>query len=92
MPPESSPRRPWTDTIRTTLIATAALLPLLPDIAAAAHIETVPAVIAVLGITAAIQRVIAVPGVEDWLRRVLPITPDPPTPDTADYTGRHRKD
>lgn len=91
-PPAPAPRRPWTDTARTAVIATAALLPLLPDIAAAAHIETVPAVIVVLGVAATVQRVIAVPGVELWLQRALPVTPDPPVDMTPKpKTGRHRK-
>ena len=57
--PEPAPRRPWTDTARTAVIATAALLPLLPDIAAAAHIETVPAVVTVLGVAAAFSFVLS---------------------------------
>ncbi|MGV0868456.1 hypothetical protein [Corynebacterium kalidii] len=96
MPPDNSPpaptvvRHPWRATLRTVLVAAAGLLPLIPDIARAAHIEAVPAVAAVLVIVAAIQRVLAVPGVEAWLRRHvlrwLAAEPDPTT------TGRHRKD
>lgn len=62
------------------------LLPLLPEIARAAGIETIPAVAATLTITAAIQRVIAIPSVDSWLRlhtRWLSAEP---------YEGKHRKD
>lgn len=82
-------RHPWRATVRTTLVALVALLPLLPDIAAAAHIDTLPATVAVLAVAAAIQRVLAIPGVETWLRTwTRGLSAEPPTEDTA----KHRKE
>lgn len=83
-------RHPWRATLRTVLVAAAGLLPLIPDMAQAAHIDTLPAVAAALVVVAAIQRVLAVPGVEHWLKRhVLRWLAAEPDPET---TGRHRKD
>lgn len=63
--------RPWRSTARAVIIAGLALIPLLPEIAHAANIQTVPTVAAVLTITAAIQRVITLPTVDRWLNRAL---------------------
>lgn len=94
MPPDNSPastppRSPWRDTLRTTVVATAALLPILPEIARAAHVETVPTVVGVLGVAAAIQRVIAIPSVRAWARKFAPWNWTSPTDIPP---GRHRKD
>lgn len=83
-------RHPWRATIRTTLVALVALLPLLPDIAEAAHIDTVPVVVGALGIAATVQRVLALPSVEHWLRTWTRFTSAEPPPTTP--PGRHRKD
>lgn len=64
-------RYPWRSTIRGVLVAAIALLPALPEIAHAVNIETVPTVAAVLGLTAALQRVIAIPEVDTWLATYL---------------------
>lgn len=110
MPPHNSPndtgehtptpatRRPWRATVRTVLIAGMGLLPLLPSIASAAHIETIPLVVSILVTTAAIQRVIEIPAVRQYLRywfRFLSPEPDIPPPHSTGvrtYQGRHRKD
>lgn len=77
-------QRPWRSTVRTTIAAGIGLLPLLPEIARAAGIERVPLVAACLAIAAAVARVLAIPGVEAWLRRWIPAL-------AADaYRGRHR--
>lgn len=86
-PPPPTSTRPWAATLRAVVVATAGLLPLLPQIAAAAHVETVPVVVAVLGAAAAIQRVIAIPAVRTWVLRYAPWNWT--TPET--YTGRHRR-
>lgn len=65
-------RHPWRATARTIFAAGIALLSLLPTIALTAHIETVPAVGQVLGVAGAITRVLAMPGVDAWLRTYLP--------------------
>lgn len=85
---DSSPtqvRRPWRSTVRTTIAAAVGLLPLLPEIARAAGIERWPYIAAALAVTAAISRVLALPGVEAWLRQWIPaLAADP-------YRGRHRR-
>ncbi|RAV33537.1 hypothetical protein CWC39_07990 [Corynebacterium heidelbergense] len=89
-------RYPWRATLRTTIVAAIALLPLLPEIAEAANIDTVPAVVSFLTVTAAIQRVLAVPGVEKWLRNhttfLSSTHPADQQADELDYVGKHRKD
>lgn len=77
-------RRPWRSTARTTIAAAVGLLPLLPEIAHAAGIERVPVIAAALAITAALSRVLAIPAVEDWLRRWVPALAASP------YIGKHR--
>lgn len=78
------------------LVAAVGLLPILPDIARAADIETVPIVVTFLAVTAAIQRVIAIPAFDRWLKdnfRSLSAAPrDSPESDQLDYIGKHRKD
>ena len=66
---------PWA-AVRRTIVAVlgfiVVLAPLAPDIVKAAGIGTIPWVIGALGVTAAITRVLALPGVEAWLREHLP--------------------
>lgn len=62
-------RHPWRATFRTVVAAAVGLLPLLPLVATAASATTIPWVIAMLGIAGAVTRVLAVPGVESWLRK-----------------------
>lgn len=57
---------------RTVVAAVVGLLSLLPVTAATAGVETVPAVAQVLVVTGAVTRVLALPGVERWLRRLVP--------------------
>ena len=93
-------RYPWRATVRTVIVAAVGLLPVLPDIARAANIDTVPVVASVLAVTAAIQRIISTPSVEAWLQKTFPdVASVPPTDPQAvqlaknrDQTpGRHRK-
>lgn len=88
-------RFPWRATLRTVVVAGLGLLPLLPEIARAADINTIPAVVSVLAVTAAIQRVISVPGVERWLRKTFhgvlsAAPPGDPQSLELDRIGRHR--
>lgn len=78
-------RKPWRATFRTTLTAFVALMPLIPQIAEAAHINEIPAVASVVGLAAAISRVLALNGVESWLDKYIPILAAEP------YEGKHRK-
>lgn len=63
---------PWRATFRTGFAVAVALLSLLPVIAATAGIETVPAVAQVLVVAGAVTRVLALPGVEQFLERFVP--------------------
>lgn len=92
-PDDPCPPRPSGTTWRTVVIAAVGLLPLLPDIARVADVDTVPAVASTLAVIAAINRILALPAVDDWLdrnARWLSVTQrsrltDPPTPPpTAD--------
>ncbi len=62
-------RHPWRATVRTVLAAALGILPLLPIIAGTAGIAAIPWVAGVLAIAGAVTRVLAVPGVEAWLRK-----------------------
>ena len=88
----SQVRRPWRTTVRTVMVATVGLIPLLPDIARELDIATIPAVASVLAIIAAITRIVAIPEVDAWLDEWFPwLSADPLTPDEKDeYRGRHR--
>ncbi|QFG13036.1 hypothetical protein PBI_SCHIEBS_7 [Gordonia phage Schiebs] len=61
-------------------MAALGLLPLLPDIARAANIETIPAVAATLAVVAAVNRVLTLPAVDAWLDRHLPALSTTTTP------------
>lgn len=65
-------RRPWHAVARTVLAAMIGLLPVLPMIAQALEIESIPVVASVLAVTAAVTRVLALPEIETWLRRFAP--------------------
>lgn len=84
LPDQATPtvvQHPWRATARTTILAGIGLLPILPDIAQAAHIDTVPAVAAVLVVTAAVQRVLALSSVEKWMKLWAPhLSAEPRTP------------
>lgn len=78
------------------MVAALAILPVLPEIARAADIETIPIVVSILSVSAAIQRVIAVPAVDRWLKnnlRSLSAAPRDSAESAAlDYVGKHRKE
>ena len=62
-------KHPWRATVRTIFAALIGLIPLLPFIADAAGLAAVPWAVGVLAIAGAITRVLALPGVEAWLRK-----------------------
>ncbi|WLS43294.1 hypothetical protein Q3V37_17910 [Micromonospora profundi] len=76
--PTTQTRHPWRAVARTVFAAVIALLSLLPTIAAAAGIEAVPLVAQALAVAAAVTRVLAIPGVDDFLRRYLPFLASAP--------------
>lgn len=65
-------RRPWQAVLRTSIACLIGLLPILPAIAQALHIETVPFVASTLAVTAAVTRVLALSQVEIWMRQFAP--------------------
>ena len=66
---------PWA-AVRRTILAVLGFIvvmaPLAPDIAREAGVATLPWVVGALAVAAAITRVLAIPGVEAWLREHLP--------------------
>lgn len=71
-PAPTQTRHPWRATARTVVAGAIALATLLPYIVAGAHIDTGPGVGQVLAVAAAVTRILAIPGVDDWLRTYLP--------------------
>jgi hypothetical protein len=65
-------RHPWRATLRTIVAAGVGLAALAPTIAVTAHVDTVPAVVEILGVCGVVTRVLAAPGVDRWVRRYLP--------------------
>lgn len=66
---------PWA-AVRRTILAVLGFIvvmaPIAPDIARAAGLASLPWVVGGLAVAAAITRVLALPGVEAWLRAHLP--------------------
>lgn len=79
-PQPTQTKHPLRATARTVFAAAVALATLLPYVAAEAHIDTVPGVAQVLGVAAAVTRVLAIPGVNDWLQKYLPWLAASPKP------------
>lgn len=74
-------RRPWRTTVRTTFQVVMALASLLPVIAVAGDISTEHGVAQVLLVCAAVTRIMALPAVDDFLRRFVPwLAAEPPRP------------
>lgn len=63
---------PWRAVARTVFAAVVALLTLFPTVAVAAGIDAWPVVVQALVVTAGITRVLALPGVNDFLARFVP--------------------
>lgn len=71
-PAPTQTQHPWRATLRTVVAGVLGLLSLLPVIVAAGHLEAVPGVAQALAVSAAVTRILAIPGVDAWLRRYLP--------------------
>lgn len=76
-------RYPWRATVRTVFAGVVGGLSLLPEVAAAAHIGTVPTVVQVLAVTGAVTRVLALPSVNTFLGEYFPWLAATPTQATA---------
>ena len=73
-------RRPWQAVLRTIAAETIALAPLAPALVDAIGLPRTTGVgLVILTVSAAITRVLAVPGVDEWLMARLPwLAADPP--------------
>ncbi|PXX58077.1 hypothetical protein DFR70_11550 [Nocardia tenerifensis] len=63
---------PWQATARTVFAVLVALASLIPVVAVAGGIDTVPAVAQLIAVCGAVTRILALPAVEDFLSRFLP--------------------
>lgn len=63
---------PWRATLRTLVAAVVGLLPLLPAIVDALGLGSLPWVVGLLAVVAAVTRVLALPAVVAWTERFLP--------------------
>lgn len=79
-PAPTQSRHPWRATARTVFAAVIALASLLPYVAAEAHVDTVPAVGQVLAVAGAVTRIMALPGVNEWLQDFIPWLAAEPRP------------
>lgn len=80
-PTPTQTRYPWRATARTVFAALVGGISLLPLVAVTAGVDAVPAVAQVVAVSAAVTRVLALPGVDAWLRRFVPwlaAEPEPP--------------
>lgn len=73
-------RRPWHAVVRTAFQGVVGFAPLVPAIVDASGLdETAPLVAGGIAISGAITRIMALPKVEEWLRRFVPfLAADPP--------------
>lgn len=63
---------PWRAVMRSTIAAIIGILPVLPLIADAIDIDTIPFVATILTVSAAATRVMAIPQFQHWLDRWAP--------------------
>ncbi len=81
--PPTQTQYPWRATLRTVVAGLIGLASLLPVIVAAGHLETAPGITQALAVSAAVTRILAIPGVDAWLRRYLPVlAAQPPSKET----------
>ncbi|MEH1014605.1 hypothetical protein V6U90_16025 [Micromonospora sp. CPCC 206060] len=72
MTPTTQTRHPWRATVRTIFAGTVAALSLLPTVAVTAGVDGVPLVAQAVVVAGAVTRVMALPGVDDFLRQFVP--------------------
>jgi hypothetical protein len=65
-------RHPWRATARTVLAGLVAALPIVPVAVHELGVESVPWVAGALVVIGAATRVLAMPGVDAWLRKFVP--------------------
>ncbi|MFY1669484.1 hypothetical protein ACN27G_05950 [Plantactinospora sp. WMMB334] len=84
-PAPTQTRHPWRATVRTGVAAVLGAVSLLPTVAVTAGVDAVPAVAQAVVVAGAITRVMALPGVDEWLRRFAPWLATEPTPDSGQH-------
>lgn len=84
-------RHPWRATARTVAAAIIGLAVLLPTISDALGVAAVPWVVTVIAVAGGITRVLAIPGVERWMRRFVPWLAAEPAATEPPQTGPRRK-
>jgi hypothetical protein len=73
-------RYPWRATLRTVVAAGLGLLSILPVILAGAGLDDTVYGGQILAVTALVTRVLAIPGVDAWLRQYVPWLAAAPRP------------
>jgi hypothetical protein len=76
-PTPTQVRHPWRATVRTAIAAITSAALLVPLVAHELGGESVPWVAAIIGVAAAITRVMAIPAVNEWLTRWLDLGATP---------------
>lgn len=71
-PRPTQTEHPWRATVRTVVAAVVALASLLPYILGAVHADGTVWGTQALAVIAGVTRVLAIPGVNDWLREYVP--------------------
>lgn len=70
--PATQTKHPWRATVRTVLAAIVAFLPFLPEVVHQFGADSLPWVAGIVAAAGAVTRVLAMPGVDGWLRKYLP--------------------
>lgn len=78
VPAPTQTRHPWRATLRTVVAAVVGLLGLLPVLATVPGVESVPGWSRVIAVAAVVTRILAVPGVDEWLRKFVPVLASEP--------------
>lgn len=72
-------KHPWRATVRTIAAMLVGAVSLLPTVAAVTHLDSYAAVAQAVAVAALVTRVLAIPGVDGWLRRFAPFLAASPT-------------
>jgi hypothetical protein len=73
-------RHPWRATLRTLVAAGLGLLSILPEVLAGAGLDHTAYGAQILVVSGAVTRVLAIPGVEVWVRQFVPWLAAAPKP------------
>lgn len=79
---------PWRATVRTIFAALVAALPLVPAVVSVAGVGSIPWIAGGVAAIGAVTRVLAIPGVEAWLKQWAPWLSAQPPLSHGDGTAR----